>query len=193
VTIEDGFYDVGPRKEGEQYLSLEALQKKPVDLGAREVVVVNVAEDARLARLIEIAQDLIKTSPTLFEQVKTLAMFVANVMGGTDISAGFCALESEQEHDTTLELLSNRCIDNLRKRNNSNVIKLGSITHGVSRHRAVLFKVLCDRVEPSIPVALLRSDSNVCLTARSLASILRISDRNMRETSPGTMSLLLSR
>jgi len=162
VTIEDGFYDVGPQRElGEMLPSLDELKSKPVDLGAREVILVDAVEDARLARLIEVAQDLVKYSTSLQERVKTVAMFVANVMGGTDISAGFCALENEQEHETTLELLSNKCIDNLRKKNNSNVVKLGSITHGVSRHRALLFKVICDRLNPPIATALLRSDSNV--------------------------------
>jgi hypothetical protein len=57
------------------------------------------------------------------------------------------------------EALFKNCISGLKKANNSNVVLLGQITHGLLRHRALLFKYLADRQEPVIPVTLARSNS----------------------------------
>ncbi len=61
--------------------------------------------------------------------------------------------------ELSLESLSKSCISGLKKANNSNLVMLGQITHGLLRHRALLFKYLADRQEPAIPVTLARSNS----------------------------------
>lgn len=61
--------------------------------------------------------------------------------------------------ELSLETLSKNCIAGLKKAHNSNVVMLGQITHGLLRHRALLFKYLADRQEPVIPATLARSNS----------------------------------
>jgi hypothetical protein len=161
VVIEDGFYDIGPQRETEGFPYLKDVMKRPLELGSREVVLINADEDPRLTRLNALAQDLVGSIEKLPEKLRVLALFVSNVMGGTDISAGLCSLEEEQEEQTSVEFLSNRSITYLRMKFNSNIVKLGQISHGTSRHRALLFKYICDRLKPRVPVALLRSDSTV--------------------------------
>ncbi|XP_010259155.1 PREDICTED: uncharacterized protein LOC104598673 [Nelumbo nucifera] len=44
----------------------------------------------------------------------------------------------------------------IKETRNSNIVPIGTLRFGVCRHRAVLMKYLCDRVEPPIPCELVR-------------------------------------
>jgi hypothetical protein len=160
IPIEDGFYDCGMQLAGEVQPSFEELLKQPANLNTREVILVNAQCDPRLARLTQVGLDLVRGVNDLSSKMRILALYVSNVMGGTDIASGLCALEEQQDARTTLAYLSATSLAHLRKRSNTNVVKLGHVTHGVARHRALLFKYLCDRLQPAVPVSLLRSDAN---------------------------------
>eukprot|EP00249_Psilotum_nudum_P023338 c28834_g1_i1 orf=729-4661(+) len=54
----------------------------------------------------------------------------------------------------TLDTLCKGAIRNLKMQRGSNVVLLGSLPYGICRHRAILFKYLCDRV--SVPCELVR-------------------------------------
>jgi len=170
--IENGFYDPGHQKENEFLPSLESLTASPVNLEAREVLVINETADSRLAQIVSTARHLIESCPTLEEKLKTLALFVSNVMGGADFthvidttqsqsSQSSQSTQSSQSADFSLEQLSKAELQELKKKNNNNIVLLGQVRHGLSRHRALLFKYLCDRQYPPIPVTLHRSDTKV--------------------------------
>lgn len=160
VPIGDGFFDCGMQRGTEAQPNFDDLLKYPADINTREIILVNAACDARLARISQIGLDLAKGGSDLTSKLRILALFVSNIMGGTDIASGLSALEEQQDAKTSLAYLSATSIATLRKRSNSNVVKLGQITHGVARHRALLFKYLCDRLQPPVPVSVLRSDAN---------------------------------
>lgn len=52
----------------------------------------------------------------------------------------------------------------LKLRCNSNVVPLGAVTHGVCRHRAILFKYLCDNLVPVLPCSLVGASPHLSLT-----------------------------
>ncbi|KAJ4793509.1 Protein kinase superfamily protein [Rhynchospora pubera] len=52
--------------------------------------------------------------------------------------------------------LCDQSIRFIKERHNSNVVPLGTLRLGVCRHRALLMKYLCDRMDPPIPCELMR-------------------------------------
>eukprot|EP00256_Glycine_max_P028726 XP_003555353.1 ras guanine nucleotide exchange factor L isoform X2 [Glycine max] len=58
--------------------------------------------------------------------------------------------------DITLSKMSEKSLDSMKKRQNSIIIPIGSVQYGVCRHRALLFKYLCDHMEPPVPCELVR-------------------------------------
>ncbi|KAG9133621.1 hypothetical protein Leryth_019460 [Lithospermum erythrorhizon] len=52
--------------------------------------------------------------------------------------------------------LCERSLQSVKARRNSIVVPIGSLQFGVCRHRALLMKYLCDRMEPPIPCELVR-------------------------------------
>lgn len=52
--------------------------------------------------------------------------------------------------------LSERSLHSIKARRNSIVVPIGTLQFGVCRHRALLFKYLCDRMEPPVPCELVR-------------------------------------
>lgn len=58
--------------------------------------------------------------------------------------------------DIVLLDLCERSIQSIKARRNSVVVPLGSLQFGVCRHRALLMKYLCDRLDPPIPCELVR-------------------------------------
>ncbi|KAG4998312.1 hypothetical protein JHK85_029751 [Glycine max] len=58
--------------------------------------------------------------------------------------------------DITLSKMSEKSLDSIKKRRNSIIIPIGSVQYGVCRHRALLFKYLCDHMEPPVPCELVR-------------------------------------
>ncbi|GMY27305.1 mitogen-activated protein kinase kinase kinase a [Fagus crenata] len=52
--------------------------------------------------------------------------------------------------------LCNKSISSIKVRRNSIIVPIGALQFGVCRHRALLMKYLCDRMEPPVPCELVR-------------------------------------
>ncbi|KAL1224042.1 putative serine/threonine-protein kinase SIS8 [Cardamine amara subsp. amara] len=143
--IVDGFYDLcGVMNESslERIPPLVDLQGTLVSDGVTwEAVLVNKSQDSNLLRLERMALDIAAKSKSASssgfansELVRKLAVLVGDFMGGPVV-----------DPDSTLRAwwsLSYSLKATLR----SMVLPLGSLTIGLARHRALLFKVLCDSV-----------------------------------------------
>ncbi|GAB4851027.1 hypothetical protein Ancab_030325 [Ancistrocladus abbreviatus] len=58
--------------------------------------------------------------------------------------------------DTAFRDICEKSLQDIKALRNSIVIPMGSLQFGVCRHRAVLMKYLCDRMEPPVPCELIR-------------------------------------
>jgi hypothetical protein len=110
----------------------------------REVLLVDTQTDANLAQMIQFLSELIPTMSSE-QQVKAIALAVAKQMGGP-VPEGQIA-----EFNVKFK------ISELKLQLNSNVIPIGHITQGTFYHRALLFKVICDRLGLK-PCTLARGD-----------------------------------
>ncbi|XP_015875493.3 serine/threonine-protein kinase EDR1 isoform X1 [Ziziphus jujuba] len=144
--VVDGFYDV-------HGLSTEAIQGKMPSLAdletnlgnsGFEVLLVNRTIDPVLEELIQIAQCIALDYPVseVTILVQKLAELVMERMGGPVKDANFM-LARWMERSTEL-----------RTSLHTSVFPIGSITLGLSRHRALLFKVLADNIK--MPCRLLK-------------------------------------
>ncbi|XP_054821533.1 probable serine/threonine-protein kinase SIS8 isoform X2 [Prosopis cineraria] len=152
--ILDGFYDLyGILNEAQSTSatmpSLVDLQGTPTsDSVAWEAVLVNRAADSNLLKLEQKALELaVKSRPNSevvinSDSVQRLAILVADYMGGpvTDPESMTRAWKSLSY--------------SLKATLGSMVLPLGSLTIGLARHRALLFKVLCDSM--GIPCCLVK-------------------------------------
>ncbi|CAA7043158.1 unnamed protein product [Microthlaspi erraticum] len=143
--ILDGFYDLYGVLNGsssERIPPLLDLQGTPVSEGvAWEAVLVNRSGDANLLRLEQTALEIEAKSKTVScsgfvnsELVKKLAVLVGDYMGGRVV-----------DPDSMLRAWRSLSYS-LKATLGSMVLPLGSLTIGLARHRALLFKVLCDSV-----------------------------------------------
>lgn len=132
----DGFYDVyglstDPATQGKMP-SLTHLETNSGNSGV-EVVIVNQTVDHSLEELIQVAQcialDVAATDTVLL--VQRLADLVSGQMGGPVKDANVM-LARWMERSTEL-----------RRSLHTSVLPIGSINVGLSRHRALLFKVSC--------------------------------------------------
>ncbi|XP_026380797.1 probable serine/threonine-protein kinase SIS8 isoform X1 [Papaver somniferum] len=150
--IMDGFYDlygILAKSTSEKMPSLVDLQGTPMsDIICREAVLVNRGADANLLKLEQKALVMAVQSRSESlglvdsELVQKVASLVADYMGGP-----------VGDPDNMLKAwknLSNRLRENI----GSMVLPLGSLTIGLARHRALLFKVLADSV--GIPCSLVK-------------------------------------
>ncbi|CAK8575753.1 unnamed protein product [Lathyrus sativus] len=55
-----------------------------------------------------------------------------------------------------LSKISEKSLDSIKKSRNSIIVPIGSVQYGVCRHRALLFKYLCDHMDPPVPCELVR-------------------------------------
>ncbi|XP_047330565.1 probable serine/threonine-protein kinase SIS8 [Impatiens glandulifera] len=149
----DGFYDVyGVLTElnssSSKMPSLVDLQVAPIsDSISWEAVLVNRAGDANLVKLEGEAMELIslsrlEDSNNFGDLARKLAVFVSDYMGGP---VGDPANLLRAWRDLSY---------NLKVTIGSMVLPLGSVTIGLARHRALLFKVLADNV--GIPCRLVK-------------------------------------
>ncbi|CAJ1952066.1 unnamed protein product [Sphenostylis stenocarpa] len=141
--ILDGFYDLyGSLTESNptRMPSLLDLQLQATSIsgsGTWEAVLVNRAADSNLLKLVQKAQELTGKSSSDFEVidsnlVRKLAIFVADYMGG-------------QVGDPESMTRAWRSLSySLKATLGSMFLPLGSLTIGLARHRALLFKVLAD-------------------------------------------------
>ncbi|XP_064019015.1 armadillo repeat-containing protein 3 isoform X2 [Pogoniulus pusillus] len=171
-TIADGFYDCGKIKPGVKFLSLEELSMqelsdrratifinakaqdekekgKKEEEKSKEVIQIapKVQEETDLENscwlpppdfiLLDYIKDVSKTIlplPTTWKQVVALAQFVADKMGGP--------IERDKLDDFSWELHISEIEFELK----CNVVPIGRVQKGTFYHRALLFKVLADRI-----------------------------------------------
>ncbi|KAI3910430.1 hypothetical protein MKX01_034824 [Papaver californicum] len=142
--IMDGFYDlygILAESTSDKMPSLVDLQGTPMsDIICWEAVLVNRGADANLLKLEQKALVMAEQSRSESlglvdsELVQKLASLVADYMGGP-----------VGDPDNMLKAWKNLS-DRLRANIGSMVLPLGSLTIGLARHRALLFKVLADSV-----------------------------------------------
>jgi hypothetical protein len=141
----DGFYDGG------RYTTFSVeTDGRLVPHSPREIDLLHQGMDPALKRITENATKLLANIPDQESKIKLLALFVSNTLGGSQIV---------KLPGNDIEEISNREIAHLKAQSqNTNFILLGYLTHGVCRHRALLFKYLADRL--GIPSRLVRGDQN---------------------------------
>ncbi|KHN00166.1 Serine/threonine-protein kinase CTR1 [Glycine soja] len=150
--ISDGFYDlygILTEATSARMPSLVDLQGTPTsDDVTWEAVLVNRAADSNLLKLEQEAMEMAVNSRKDFEVVldsdlvHKLAIVVAEYMGG-----------SVEDHESMLRAWRSLSYS-LKATLGSMVLPLGSLTIGLARHRALLFKVLADTL--GIPCRLVK-------------------------------------
>ncbi|KAJ3203827.1 Armadillo repeat-containing protein 3 [Dinochytrium kinnereticum] len=135
-VIRDGFYDYGSagfeREPVKNFQTLIDLRRSPVDT-RREVLLVDNESDAQLVALCSTASASILGCSKL-QQIQHIASLVCNQMGGP-VNPSVVGEFSHKFKITELKL-----------RTGTNILPLGSITTGTFYHRALLFKVICDKI-----------------------------------------------
>lgn len=122
-----------------------------------DVVLVDRRSDASLRELQNMVHNISCSSITTTEVVDQLSKLVCNCMGGS-ASAG---------EDEFLSFWRN-CSNNLKDCLGSVVFPIGSLSVGLCRHRAILFKVLADAIDLPCRIAkgckyCKRDDASSCL------------------------------
>ncbi|KAJ8010803.1 hypothetical protein DPEC_G00078930 [Dallia pectoralis] len=173
----DGFYDPGQARPGQRVLTLEDLSKQPAHQ-RRPVIVVNAKPpetrgkskgrkedegkpqvevtlatdpwvlpyDAAFHALVTEATKTIHPLLEEREQYSALARLVSEAMGGP--------VAEDSQHNFLWELH----IGELRHELRSNVVPIGRIRKGTHCHRALLYKVLADRI--GVSCSLVRGQYN---------------------------------
>lgn len=145
--ISDGFYNIlgmnpylwvmcnDVEEEGKCLPTLMALKAVDPSESSLEVVLIDRREDSRLKELQDKAQELYSASENALVLVEKLGKLVAICMGGT--------FPGEQgDLHKRWKLVSKR----LRKFHQCVVLPIGSLSTGLCRHRAILFKRLADYI-----------------------------------------------
>jgi tRNA A-37 threonylcarbamoyl transferase component Bud32 len=123
---DEEFYDAGRSSD---WLELDDHRKEQLDMLSREVILVNYYKDENLRQYVNTLETLITDRMTEKDCFVEIAKFVHNTMGGN---------VTPQDCSSVIKLLKQKA--------RSNVVELGKISHGQCRHRAILFKFLCDRL-----------------------------------------------
>ncbi|XP_020595523.1 serine/threonine-protein kinase CTR1 isoform X2 [Phalaenopsis equestris] len=144
--ITDGFYNIlgmdpflwamcNNTEEGKRLPSLAALNEvEPIEC-SMEVVFINRNEDSRLKLLEKKALEYYSVFGISLVTVKQLAGLVSHYMGG--------AFKTEQGE---LHQKWKMCSEELKHFHQHIVISIGSLSFGLCRHRAILFKELADYI-----------------------------------------------
>ncbi|CAI9287241.1 unnamed protein product [Lactuca saligna] len=132
--LPDGFYDAGRDRP---FLPLSSYEKS-LHLGSREVIVMDREKDEELDAVTLCAQSL---------------LYHLNQMYGSTKDEGDIYLGHAID-DTAL--LCEKSLQLIKARRNSIVVPIGTLQFGVCRHRSLLMKYLCDRMEPQVPCELVR-------------------------------------
>jgi hypothetical protein len=130
--IEDGFLDSG--FAGKYYHSIHKLPNRE-ELQAKNrhtFFEVNFKSDSNLESILLTISESVRNKSTL-EQFSVVADTVINILGGIK------PIE-ELDKDTSVMIID------YKKEQKTPIVKLGSLTSGSFYHRALLFKVLCDRL-----------------------------------------------
>ncbi|XP_052278834.1 armadillo repeat-containing protein 3-like isoform X2 [Dreissena polymorpha] len=132
-------------KQREEELAAQ-LQREAEAISAAENKPFEAPCDPTLLKYIEEVSEKIQPLPTSREQVKALAVYVADKMGGS--------IERGQLSNFGWELP----ISQIKYELKSNVIPLGKIKTGIHVHRALLFKTLADKI--AVSCSLVRGEYN---------------------------------
>ncbi|XP_032038205.1 armadillo repeat-containing protein 3 [Aythya fuligula] len=134
------------KKEEEKMIDVTQIISKVQDEINQENAQWQAPPDFILLDYINDASKTILPLTTTREQVVALAQFVADKMGG--------AIEKEKLHDFSWELH----ISEIEYELKSNVVPIGKVKKGTFYHRALLFKVIADRI--GIGCSLVRGEYN---------------------------------
>ncbi|KAM3682512.1 hypothetical protein ACJW31_12G078100 [Castanea mollissima] len=171
--ISDGFYNIlgmnpyvwlmcNDVEEGRQLPPLMSLKEIDPNETSMEVVLVDRRGDSRLKELEDKAQELYYASEDTFMLVKKLGKLVAIYMGGT------FPVEHGDLH-MHWKLVSKR----LRDFQKCIVLPIGSLSMGLCRHRAILFKKLADYI--GLPCRIARG-CKYCVADHRSSCLVKIKD-----------------
>ena len=132
TKIPDGFYDGGGCSSFE-YNAKGILVPK----STREILVIDAKRDNALKLLIEDAHRLTEGVTDMKVKIQLIALLASNTLGGRQIWG--------QGHKDIVNLCE-ADIKKLKEKNGRSILFIGELEHGVCRHRALLFKRLCDEV-----------------------------------------------
>ncbi|KAL0727115.1 hypothetical protein Bca4012_023208 [Brassica carinata] len=144
--ISDGFYSIlgmdpylwlmcNDSEEGKRLPSLLLLKETEPSDTSMEVVLIDRREDSRLKEMEDKAHELYCASENMLVLVEQLGKLVAVYMGGN--------FQMEQgDLQKRWKLVSNR----LKEFRKCIILPIGSLTMGLCRHRAILFKKLADYI-----------------------------------------------
>ncbi|XWS53909.1 hypothetical protein CRYUN_Cryun10bG0040900 [Craigia yunnanensis] len=82
--------------------------------------------------------------------------FICTCSAGNSDSASASSKTLDTVEDIVFSELCERSLQSIKSRRNSIVVPIGTLQFGVCRHRALLMKYLCDRMEPPVPCELVR-------------------------------------
>ncbi|KAJ8773314.1 hypothetical protein K2173_028491 [Erythroxylum novogranatense] len=171
--ISDGFYNIlgmnpylwvmcnGP-EEGSRLPSLMSLKEIEPSETSMEVVLVDKRGDSRLKELEDKAQELYRASENMLVLVEKLGKLVAICMGGS--------FPVEQGDLQKRWKFSNRKLKEFHK---CIVIPIGSVSAGLCRHRAILFKKLADYI--GLPCRIARG-CHYCVADHQSSCLVKIED-----------------
>jgi hypothetical protein len=137
----DGFFDGG------RHTTFVIKDGILIPKSPREIILLHSGIDDALKKITNDAENLLSGVSDMKTKIKMLAMYVSNLMGGS---------QAYKNPQTDIEILSDMDIANLQRKPNSGILQIGYLTHGVCRHRALLFKYLADRL--GIPSRLIKGD-----------------------------------
>ncbi|KAI7750181.1 hypothetical protein M8C21_011008, partial [Ambrosia artemisiifolia] len=177
--ISDGFYDIlgmdpymwmmcNDSVEGKRLPSLLELKAVEAATSSMEVILVNRYKDSRLRDLEDIAQELYFSAETALMLAEKLAKLVAASMGGS------FPVEQGDLH-AQWETTSKR----IKELQNNILVPIGSLSTGLCRHRAILFKKLADYV--GLPCRIARGCKYCAEDHRSTCLIKIKDDKLARE------------
>ncbi|KAI4388689.1 hypothetical protein MLD38_000994 [Melastoma candidum] len=172
--ISDGFYSIlgmnpylwvmcNDLEEGKKLPSLMSLKETDPNESSMEVVLVDKQGDSRLKELEDKAQELSCDSEDKMVLVKRLGKLVAISMGGN-----FSAEQDDlQKH---WKVVSRR----LKDLHKCIIFPIGSLSSGLCRHRAILFKKLADSI--GLPCRIARG-CKYCTTDHRSSCLVKIKDQ----------------
>ncbi|KAK8466881.1 hypothetical protein PHAVU_008G182800 [Phaseolus vulgaris] len=172
--ISDGFYNIlgmnpylwvmcnDVEEEGKRLPTLMALKAVEPSDTSIEVVLFDRQEDSRLKELQDKAQELYSASENALVLVEKLGKLVAICMGGT------FPVEQGDLHKRW-KLVSKR----LRNFHQCFVLPVGSLSSGLCRHRAILFKRLADYI--GLPCRIARG-CRYCVSDHRSSCLVKIKD-----------------
>ncbi|KAI4307511.1 hypothetical protein L6164_030689 [Bauhinia variegata] len=171
--ISDGFYNIlgmnpylwvmcNEVEEGKRLPTLVALKEVEPSETSLEVVLVDRQEDSRLKELHDKAQELYCASENTLVLVEQLGKLVAVCMGGT------YPVEQGDLHKRW-KMVSKR----LRNFHKCVVLPIGSLSSGLCRHRAILFKKLADYI--GLPCRIARG-CKYCVADHRSSCLVKIKD-----------------